>query len=144
MKKDTRKWSLHSPDYKKCNQGVIKKYAVLFPITLKISDSPKMRNPLKIKSLQRKKEVHLHFLEWWSVGGSRCLAPVGLALQASRRPHSGRLRPSAARTFTGRSRLRRCPAGSIPLLFVKITIETVKRPSLLLWWSVGGSNSLAH
>ena len=52
MKKDTRKWSLHSPDYKKCNQGVIKKYTDLFPIILKKSDLQKMRNPLKIKGLQ--------------------------------------------------------------------------------------------
>ena len=51
-------------------QGVIKKYSVLFPITLKKSDLQKMRNPLKIKDLQRKKEVHLHFLRWWSVGDS--------------------------------------------------------------------------
>ena len=45
-------------------------------------------------------------------GGIPAASPLtGLALQASRRPHSGRLRPSAARTFTGRSRLRRCPLG---------------------------------
>jgi len=45
-------------------------------------------------------------------GGITAASPLtGLALQASRRPHSGRLRPSAARTFTGRSRLRRCPLG---------------------------------
>ena len=108
MKKDTRKWSLHSPDYKKCNQGVIKKHAGLFPVTLKLSDLQKMRNPLKIKDLQRKKEVHLHFLYWWSVGGSRCFAPCGACAGMPARPHPGRLRPSAARTFTGRSRLRRC------------------------------------
>ena len=34
-------------------------------------------------------------------------------------------------------------AGSIPLLYVKITIETAIRPSLLLWWSVGGSRCFA-
>ena len=74
MKIDTRKWSLHSPDYKKCNQGVIKKYTDIFPITLKKSDLQKMRNPLGIKCAQRKKEVHMHFLDWWSVGGSNSLA----------------------------------------------------------------------
>ena len=37
------------------------------------AEPDKMRNPLKIKGLQRKKEVHMHFLDWWSVGGSNCI-----------------------------------------------------------------------
>ena len=51
-----------------------------------------MRNPLKIKGLQRKKEVHMHFLDWWSVGGSNpwpqdcepCALPAELTPHASK------------------------------------------------------------
>ena len=50
-----------------------------------------MRNPLQIKGLQRKKEVHMHFLDWWSVGGSNpwpqdcepCALPAELTPRAT-------------------------------------------------------------
>ena len=140
MKIDTRKWSLHSPDYKKCNQGVIKKYADLFPNTLKKSDLPKIRNPLKIKGLQWKKEVHLHFLDWWSVGGFRCFAPEGARAPglspASFRPASAIGCSNVHRTFS----LTPMPCGSDPPPIVQDRKKTAKRLSFFLWWSVGGSN----
>ena len=78
------------------------------------------------------------FSFWWSVGGSRCFA-----LKGSRsRPLAGLIQAGFDHRLLERSPDVLADAdalsGPIPLLFVKITIETVKRPSLLLWWTAKG------
>ncbi len=68
-------------------------------------------------------------LLWWSVGGSRCFAPVGLALDRLRGLFHRPLDTLTARESTGLSSDVRALSGPIPLLLFRIILKDGMKPS---------------